>query len=87
MLRWIRKAADQEHASSQCVLANMYYDGKHGLPLGHQEATRLFVAAAEQGHADAKAFLNAISLQAVALLSPLLLSPNALLVVVVVRTF
>ena len=52
-IKWIRKAAMQEHANAQTKLGRMYATGE-GVPEDDAEAVEWYRKAAMQGHADAQ---------------------------------
>ena len=56
-VKWIRKAADQEHARAQYNLGVMYADGQ-GVPKDEAEAVKWYRKAADQGDAKAQSLLG-----------------------------
>ena len=59
-VRWYRKVADQGHASAQCNLGNMHFEGR-GVEQVCTEAARWYRKAADQGNAGAKQDLGVVT--------------------------
>ena len=55
--QWLRKAADQGHASAQFNLGVMYGNGQ-GVPQDYTQAVQWYRKAADQGNADAQTNLG-----------------------------
>lgn len=56
-VKWIRVAAEQEHAEAQAMLGRMYYVG-HGVPQDYSEALRWYQPAAELNDPRAQFYLG-----------------------------
>ena len=56
-MAWYRKAADQEYASAEADLADMYFNGR-GVPKDAAQAATLFMRAADHGNVYARALLG-----------------------------
>jgi len=52
--KWVRMAAEQDHARAQRLLGSFYEEGWGGLPENPEEAARLYRKASEQGYAQAQ---------------------------------
>ena len=60
-VKWLRKSADQNHASAQTVLGILYYNGfGNVIKQNWNEARRLFREAAKQGNSESQYYLGEI---------------------------